>query len=131
MSKTILIVEDEKAFQDLYTVMFEETDYNIIRAYDADQAMTKLEEQKPDLIILDILLDLVTGDTFFLHLKRTSEYARIPVIIASSFSSKTYKHLQEIDPTLVFLEKPFTKGKLLESVRAKLDEEMSREKKWG
>src|SRR3990172_10633813 len=94
MSKTILIVEDEKAFQDLYTVMFGETDYNIIRAYDADEAMTKLEEEKPDLIILDILLDLVTGDTFFLHLKQTSEYARIPVIIASSFSSKTYKHLQ-------------------------------------
>lgn len=122
MSKTILIVEDEKAFQDLYTVMFGETDYNIIRAYDADQAMTKLEEEKPDLIILDILLDLVTGDTFFLHLKQTSEYARIPVIIASSFSSKTYKHLQEIDPALVFLEKPFTKGKLLEIVKAKLAE---------
>ncbi len=122
MSKTILIVEDEKAFQDLYTVMFEETDYNIIRAYDADQAMTKLEEEKPDLIILDILLDLVTGDTFFLHLKQTSEYARIPVIIASSFSSKTYKHLQEIDPALVFLEKPFTKGKLLEIAKAKLAE---------
>lgn len=122
MNKTILIVEDEKAFQDLYTVMFEGTNYSIIRAYDADQAMTRLEEQKPDLIILDILLDIVTGDTFFLHLKQTPEYAKIPVIIASSFSSKTYKHLQEIDPALAFLEKPFTKGKLLEIVRERLAE---------
>lgn len=120
MSKTILIVEDEKAFQDLYTVMLEGTDYNIVRAYDADQAMTKLEEQKPDLIILDILLDLVTGDSFFLHLKQAHEYAEIPVIIASSFSSITYKHLQEKDPELVFLEKPFTKETLLETIKAKL-----------
>lgn len=129
MSKTILVIEDEEAFQDLYTVMFEGADYNIIRAYDADQAMAKLEEQKPDLIILDILLDLVTGDTFFLHLKQTPEYARIPVIIASSFSPKTYKHLQEIDPALVFLEKPFTKDKLLEVIKAKLDEKTPRKKK--
>lgn len=121
MSKTILIVEDEKAFQDLYTVMFEGTGYEIIRAYDADQAMTKLEEQKPDLIMLDILLDLVTGDSFFLHLKQTPEYAGIPVIIASSFSSITYKHLQDIDPDLVFLEKPFTKDTLLKAVKAKLN----------
>jgi CheY-like chemotaxis protein len=119
MGKTILIIEDEKAFQDLYTVMFEDTDYKLTRAYDADQAMTRLEEEKPDLIILDMLLDLVTGDTFFLHLKQSPEYAGIPVIIASSFSAKTYKHLQEMDPALVFLEKPFTKAQLLETVKVK------------
>lgn len=125
MSKTILIVEDEQAFQDLYAVMFEGTDYDIVRAYDAEQAMTRLEEQKPDLIMLDMLLDLVTGDTFFMHLKQTPEYASIPVIIASSFSSKTYQHLQEIDPDLVFLEKPFTKDTLLETINEKLSKKMS------
>ncbi|MGR3310114.1 MAG: response regulator [Candidatus Brocadiales bacterium] len=122
MSKTILIIEDEQAFQDLYAVMLEGANYNIIRAYDADEAMARLGEQKPDLIILDILLDLVTGDTFFLHLKQTPEYAMIPVIVASSFSSKTYKHLQEVDPALVFLEKPFTKDELLETIKVKLVE---------
>lgn len=115
-----MIVEDEQAFHDLYAMMLEDTDYKIIRAYDGDEALSKLEEEKPDLIILDILLDLVTGDTFFLYIKGAPEYADIPIIIASSFSPKAYKNLKEMDPDLVFLEKPVTKEKLLEEIKAKI-----------
>ena len=56
MGKIIMIVEDEPAFHDLYTMMLEDTDYEIIRAYDGDEALSKLEEKKPDLIILDIMM---------------------------------------------------------------------------
>lgn len=120
MHKTVMIVEDEQAFHDLYTMMLEDTDYNIVRAYDGDEALSKLEENKPDLIILDILLDLVTGDTFFLYIKGMPEYADIPVIVCSSFSPKAYKNLKEIDPDLVFLEKPFTKEQLIAEIKAKI-----------
>ncbi len=116
-----MIVEDEQSFQDLYTMMLEDTGYEIVRAYDGDEALSKLEEKKPDLIILDILLDLVTGDTFFLYIKGMPEYANIPVIVASSFSPKAYKNLKEMDPDLVFLEKPFTKEKLIEEIKAKIE----------
>ena len=87
MGKTIMIVEDEQAFHDLYTMMLEDTDYEIVRAYDGDEALAKLEEKKPDLIILDILLDLVTGDTFFLYInvpKFNSLPGVVPVIEAPS-----------------------------------------------
>jgi CheY-like chemotaxis protein len=120
MGKTIMIVEDEQSFQDLYAMMLEDTDYEIVRAYDGDEALSKLEEGKPDLIILDILLDLVTGDTFFLYIKGMPEYANIPVIVCSSFSPKAYKNLKEMDPGLVFLEKPFTKEKLIEEIKVKI-----------
>ena len=46
MGKTVMIVEDEQAFHDLYTMMLEDTDYEIIRAYDGDEALAKLEEKK-------------------------------------------------------------------------------------
>src|SRR3989304_8265379 len=123
MGKIIMIVEDEPAFHDLYTMMLEDTDYEIIRAYDGDEALSKLEEKKPDLIILDILLDLVTGDTFFLYIKGMPEYADIPVIVCSSFSAKAYKNLKEMDPNLVFLEKPFTKEQMIEEIKAKIGKE--------
>ena len=42
MGKTIMIVEDEQAFHDLYTMMLEDTDYDIVRAYDGDEALAKL-----------------------------------------------------------------------------------------
>ncbi|HHT9127119.1 MAG TPA: response regulator [Candidatus Brocadiia bacterium] len=121
MGKTILIVEDEKDMHDLYSDIFEGTDYNIVRAYDGDEAFEKLQECKPSIIILDIILDLVPGDTFFMYLKSMSnEYSGIPVIIASSLSSHSYRNLKEIDPHLVFLEKPFTRERLLKEIEAKL-----------
>ena len=121
MSKKIMIVEDEKAFHDLYRIMFEGRDYDISYIYDGDTAMEKLEEDRPDLIILDMLLDMVTGDTFFLHLKGMAEYADIPVIIISAFSEKQYKNLKKVDPNLVYIEKSYlTKERLLEEVEMKL-----------
>ncbi|MGR3301551.1 MAG: response regulator [Candidatus Scalindua sp.] len=121
MNKKIMIVEDEKAYHDLYRIIFEDKDYDIIYAYDGDEAMERIEESKPDLIILDMLLDMVTGDTFFLHIKGMPEYADIPVIIISAFSKKQYKNLKKIDPNLVYMEKTYlTKEKLLEEVAAKL-----------
>lgn len=120
MEKTIMIIEDEHNFHILYAAMLENTDYGIISAYDGHEALSKLEEKKPDLIILDIVLDMMTGDTFFLYMKSMPEYENIPVIIVSSFPTQSYKNLKEIDPDLVFLDKTFTKEILIEEVRAKI-----------
>ena len=121
MNKKIMIVEDEKAYHDLYKIMLEGKDYDINYAYDGDEAMQALEQNKPDLILLDMLLDMVTGDTFFLHIKGMPKYADIPVIIISAFSKKQYKNLKEIDPNLVYIEKTYlTKENLLEEVEGKL-----------
>lgn len=120
MRKNIMIVEDEKRYHDMYTMMLEDTVYEIIRAYDGDEAMEKLEEKQPDLIILDILLDMVTGDTFFLYLKGIPEFADIPIIILSNSSRRDYKNLNKIDPNLVFLSKNITKERLIEEIQAKI-----------
>ncbi len=122
MCKTIMIVEDERAFHVLYEEILEDTDYVIIHAYDGNDAWAKLEKEKPDLIILDIVLDMMTGDTFFLYLKSIPEYANIPVIIASSYSHKNYKSLRKIDPTLVFLDKNCIGDKLINEVNARIGE---------
>ena len=121
LRKSMLIVEDEQVFHDLYTEMLEETDYRLIHAYDGDEALEKAKQEKPDLIITDILMDMVTGDTFFLYLKSMPECADIPVIEISAFSQKGYKGLKEIDPKLVYIEKSKLTGeKLLEEVEKKL-----------
>ncbi|MHC4182117.1 MAG: response regulator [Planctomycetota bacterium] len=120
MGKTIMIVEDEQSFHDLYTAMLEDMDYRIIHAYDGDDALSKLEEKKPDLIILDIVLDMMTGDTFFLYLKSMPEFADIPVIVISSFPKQNYKSLKDVEPNLVFLDKTVTNEKLIEEIKAKI-----------
>lgn len=120
MDKKILIIEDEDEFFFFYTTMLEGTDYAITRATDGKQAFEKIKEDKPDLIILDLLLDQMAGETFLKQLKSDPTYAGIPIIIASSFSPRSYKTIFEIDPKLIFLEKPFTQERLLAEIKAKL-----------
>ncbi len=120
MSKKILIVEDEEDFFFFYMTMLEGTGYSIIRAIDGEEAFEKIKGEKPDLIILDLLLDQMKGEDFLKQLKSDSLYAHTSIIIASSFSPRAYKSIFEIDPTLTFLEKPFTQEKLLEEIKAKI-----------
>jgi CheY-like chemotaxis protein len=95
-------------------------DYEIIHAY---EALSKLEAKKPDLIILDILLGAINGDTLFIHLKGIPEYTSIPIIMISDFPSNTFENLKEIYPSLVFLDKTYlAKDRLREEVAHKLIE---------
>ena len=119
-----MIVEDDQNFHDLYSEMLEDTDFRLIHAYDGEEALAKLEDDnKPDLIILDLLLDMMTGDIFLLYLKGMSEYADIPVIIISNFPKRGYKSLRVIEPNLAFFNKTITKEKLIATIETKIGEQ--------
>jgi len=121
MVKKILIVEDEESFHILYKAMLDDKGYDIISAYDGDEALEKVEQESPDLIITDILMDMVTGDTFLLYLKGMPGHADTPVIIISAFSQKEYKSLMELDPNFVYIEKSkLTEEKFIAEVEKKL-----------
>ena len=120
MAKTILIIDDDQVFHDLYTEMLEDSDYKLIHAYNGDEALLELEQEKPDLIILDIVMDMVTGDTFFLYLKGMPDFVDIPIIVLSSCNKRNYKNLFKMDPSIVFLDKTVTKEKLIGEIRKKI-----------
>lgn len=118
-----MIVENNGSFHDLYQTMLKDSEYKYVHAYDGYEAMDKLEEMKPDLIILDMLMDMVTGDTFFSYLKNIPEYVDIPVIIISSSPERLYSHLRKTDPSLIFIEKRYlTEERLIEEVNKMLPE---------
>ena len=121
MTKKIIIVEDDKNFQEWYKAMLEDRSYDIICIFDADEATKKVDEYNPDLIILNLHLGVVTGESFFLHLKSIPKYADIPVIIISAFPQGKYESLKKADPNLVYIEKAYLTEKiLLEGVEKKL-----------
>ncbi|HJW87084.1 MAG TPA: response regulator [Candidatus Brocadiaceae bacterium] len=120
MSKRILIIEDEDEFFFFYNIMLEGSDYIVERACNGNEAFDKIKENKPHLIVLDLLLDQMTGEEFLNRLKSNGAYTDIPVIIASSFSPRACKPILELYPHLGFLEKPFTQDQLLAEIRAKI-----------
>ncbi len=103
--KTIMIIENNKNYHNIYKAMLRDNNYKFIHTYDGYEAMERMDETTPDLIILDMLMDMITGDTFFMYLRNIPEYAGIPVIIISSTSERRYSHLRITDPNLTFIEK--------------------------
>ena len=120
MVKTIMIIDDDQVFHDLYTEMLEDTGYRLIHSYDGDEALLKLEEEKPDLFILDMLMDMMTGDTVFLYLKSMPGCEGIPIIVISSQPKRSYKSLKDVDQNLAFLDKTVTKEMLIKEIKAKV-----------
>ena len=82
--------------------------------------MGKLDEVKPDLIILDMLLDLIAGDTFFRLIRNIPEYADIPVIVVSGYPERAYVILKDLDQNLTFLNKTEISKKLIDEISRKI-----------
>jgi CheY-like chemotaxis protein len=100
-----MIIENNETYHNIYKTMLKSHNYKFIHTYDGYEAMEKMDETTPDLIILDMLMDMITGDTFFMYLRNIPEYASIPVIIISSAPERLYNHLRITDPNLAFIEK--------------------------
>lgn len=118
MNKTIMIVDEKEYYHDLYAEMLKGSDCNIISVYNGEEALLSIEEMKPDLIIIDILLSMMTGGTLFLYVKSMPGYEYIPVIIISDISLKPYKTLKEVDSGLVILQKTVAGESFIEGVTA-------------
>lgn len=117
MTHTILIVEDDDELHEIYLAMLETLDCRIIQAHDGLEALEKLADTTPDLILLDIVLDEMMGDEFLLEIRQRSQYAHIPVVIVSVLPIERCHHLLDRDSKTVFLRKPFGRGQLLDAVQ--------------
>ena len=116
MTARILFVEDDEELQEIYTGMLGTDDYQIAQAYDGGDALERLEEVRPDLIVLDIILDEMMGDEFFVRIKQDARYADIPVVVVSALPAERCQQMLAMDPTTAFLRKPFGRRQLLEAI---------------
>jgi len=91
MAKKILIVEDEKILVEMYRDKFTQAGFKVISAMEAKEGLTSVKKERPDLILLDILLPNESGIYFLSQLKKDSEIASIPVVAFSNFDDPETK----------------------------------------
>ncbi|HHT9129377.1 MAG TPA: response regulator [Candidatus Brocadiaceae bacterium] len=85
MMKTILVVEDDKNQLLLYEQELSLEGYNVIMAKDGQEAVRKVKEQMPDLIVMDINMPKMNGIESMNRI--LSEHRKIPIIINTAYSS--------------------------------------------
>ena len=115
--KTILIVDDEKSIVDIIIYNLAKEGYKTIEAYDGETAINMAFEQKPDLILLDIMLPKVDGLTVC---KRVKNSLNIPIIMISAKGEEIDKILGLELGADDYITKPFSVRELVARVKANL-----------
>lgn len=119
MSKIILIVEDDADFQDIYALYLQGESYRVLRAENGRAGLELLGQERPDLIILDLIMPVMDGEEFYVKLREQEAWRKIPVIVAS-VNEKVPPKIAELGGVSGFLKKPFTMDDLLREVKAHL-----------
>jgi CheY-like chemotaxis protein len=91
----ILLVEDSKPMRKENESALLRAGYEVITAEDGETALLAAKEQKPDLVLLDMILPKMSGPEVLKHLKADPATAEIPVVVLSSLTEKNREKLME------------------------------------
>lgn len=126
-SARILLVDDDPDFVEATKIVLESAPYEVAVAYNGDEALRKVKDVDPDLIILDIIMPEQHGFKVCEALKSDPKLSKIPVIMLTSLSqqmgetafSMTNGMMLEADD---YVDKPVTPEELLRRVQKLLDQ---------
>jgi DNA-binding response OmpR family regulator len=114
--KRILVVEDEKDLVEILSVRLEASGYKVIAAYDGQEGLDKAKKEKPDLIILDLMLPKVDGYKVCCLLKFDEKYKKIPIIMFTARAQESDRKLGEEAGADGYITKPFEPKALLDKI---------------
>ena len=117
---TLLLVEDDRALADLLMWHFEREGYEIIRTADGDEALILAEEQTPDLVILDWMIEGVSGIEVCRRLRRRASTAHVPIIMLTARGEESDRIRGLETGADDYVTKPFSPRELLARVGAVL-----------
>lgn len=86
--KKILIIEDESSFARPAKIVFEQKGFLVIVAPDGESGLVAVDQEKPDIILLDLILPKMNGFAVLKQLKANEETKDIPVFVLSNLSQK-------------------------------------------
>ncbi|MDO8465200.1 MAG: response regulator [Gallionella sp.] len=116
MSKTIMIVDDSASMRHVVDVALRSAGYEVIEACDGNDALSKLNGRKVNLIISDVNMPNMDGITFVQTVRTLAEHKFAPIImLTSNFIKSTREQAREAG-VKAWMVKPFDRSQLLDMV---------------
>ncbi|MCG6931793.1 MAG: response regulator [Desulfofustis sp.] len=124
--KLILLVDDDPDFVEAVRVIVESGGYDVEVAYDGQEGLEAVAKQKPDLIVLDVMMPVMNGHEACAKLKESSETKDIPIIlltaVADRVTTSTYTHRDMLESEAEdYMPKPVEPNELLERIKSWLN----------
>ncbi len=116
MSHKILVVDDEADIRRFLTAVLAKAGFETVTAGDGREALEVASRERPDLILLDLMMPQQTGTDFYRRLARDKELGAIPIIVVSGLAGR---HLALKEPFAVF-DKPIDPSELVAAVESAL-----------
>jgi len=119
MEKTILIIEDDKFLRELISQKLIKEGYNISEAVDGEEGIKKIKEEKPGLVLLDLILPGIDGFEVLTKMREDPSLSSIPVIILSNLGQK-----EDVEKGLklgaadYLIKAHFTPGEIIDKIKA-------------
>ena len=115
MENLVLVVDDEKPIVDIVKINLQKNGYNVIEAYDGNEAVAKALSEEPDLILLDVMLP---GQDGFSVCKKIRETSAVPIIMLTARDEEVDKILGLELGADDYMTKPFSIRELIARVKA-------------
>ena len=120
--KKILIVEDDSFLSEMYATKLESADFEVIIATDGEQALDKMKLNKPDLVLLDLLMPKKDGFEVLKEKFINSEIKEIPVIVLTNLSQKEQiKKCYELGAKDFLIKAYFVPTEVIKKIRNLID----------
>ncbi len=118
MKQTVLVVEDEPAILTLLRYNLEREGFSVSEARDGEEALTQLEERRPDAVLLDWMLPLVSGIEVCRRIRRAPAWRDLPVIMLTARTEEGDR-IRGLDSGADdYVVKPFSPNELIARLRA-------------
>ena len=115
---TILVVEDSPSELELISHFLNESGYKVIKATGGTEALKKLELEKPDAIITDVVMPGMSGFELCRFLKKNPETQKVPIVICSSKNQEIDRLWAMRQGADAYVTKPYTREELLRAIKS-------------
>jgi DNA-binding response OmpR family regulator len=114
--RVVLVADDEKDVVETLKFSLETRGYRCLAAYDGQDALDKARTEKPDLIILDVMMPKINGFQVSRLLKFDKKYKHIPIIMLTARTQEKDRVLGDETGADMYFTKPFEMDDLISSV---------------
>jgi len=121
----ILLIDDDPDFVEATKLVLESKPYEVVTAADGSEGIATARKEKPDLIILDIIMPVKNGFNAAEELKKDAELQKIPVIMLTSFGQKVSETNLSISQGMMldtedYIDKPVEPEELFKRIKKQL-----------
>ena len=119
--RLVMIVEDDVITREIMATMLKNEGWRVFKAENGKVALEHLEDKKPSLIILDLLMPEMDGFEFVTHLRKNPKWRSLPVLVLTStkLSTEDQAHLHGYVDT-IFQKESYSREQLLELVQKQI-----------